>query len=357
MRLRRLHNCLILIGIVLPIFSLAQGQAPNYAAILLKLEAHPAQLHSVSATYTRTQTMAGDYAAQGKAPADYGLKSLQEVEWAFKGAKYYEQTTDVKDEAQQNAHQKADAKNHRIATRIFDGSREHDLDSAATTAGSRYHYDAVLHPPHINYMSPLDCGYLVAGKWIAAALKAGQGALVGTEQDPQFGTLSLLTCQYEYGTLRFWIAPRYNYMSVRTEISCPGPNTSGVHVIETLRCLKAVQVDGIWLPVACSSEDVRRSNGSDVPEVTTEFKDISYQVNHVPDSRFDTTMPAGSVVYDSEAGTRYYIGAHGEKILDERSVRASHEFPLRWLFLVSLTAILALTMGVLIRWRRRTAHA
>ncbi len=359
MRLPHIYTCLMLIGIAIPSFSQAQNRAPDYATIMRGLEAHPGQLRSVSAKYTISQGMSGSYATQSNMPADYGSQSVTEVEWAFKGPKYYEQVTDTKDETQQNDHQKADAKYHRITTRIFDGDKEHHFDSADTFTGSRYHYDAVVSPPHVNFTSPLDCGYVVNGIWIATALKAGQGALVGTEQDPKFGLLSILTCQSDHNiTVRFWIAPKYNYMSVRTEMTALVPNKPNASIVETYRCLGAVKVDNIWMPGVCSIEAVRRTDGSDALELKNDYKDISYQVNNVPDSRFDTTMPAGSVLSDSAAGTRYYIGVHGEKILDETTKTvSSNEFPYRWLFLGSVTILLALVMGVMAKWRRRSANA
>ena len=349
----------MLIGVALPGLSQAQDRAPDYATIMRGLEAHPGQLRSVFAKYTRVQGISGSYAAQSKIPADYGLQNVTNVEWAFKGPKYYEQLTDTKDETQQNDHQRADAKHNRTQTRIFDGNQEHHFDSADTFVGNRYHYDAVVSPPHVNFMSPLDCGYLADGIWIATALKAGHGTLVGTEQDPKFGLLSILTCQSDNNnTVRFWIAPNYNYMSVRTEMTERVPNNPNVSIVDTYRCLGAIKIDNIWLPGACSIEDVRRTDGRDALEGKTEFKDISYQVNNVPDSRFDTTMPAGSVLFDSAAGTRHYIGAHGEKILDTTTKMASsNEFPYRWLFVGSVTILLALVMRVMAKWRRRSVNA
>ncbi|MCW3097500.1 MAG: hypothetical protein JWL77_3118 [Chthonomonadaceae bacterium] len=360
MRLPYLYTFLTLIGVALPNFSQAQDRAPDYATIMRGLEAHPGQLRSVSAKYTRVEGLSGSYAATIKAPSDYGLQNVTNVEWAFKGPKYYEQVTDTKDETQQNDHQRADAKNHREMTRIFDGNQEHHFDSGETSPGIRYHYDSVTNTPHVNFISPLDCGYLIDGKWIATALKAGQGALVGTEQDPKFGLLSILTCQSDHNlTIRFWVAPKYNYMSVRTEMTAPVPNKPNASIVETYRCLGAVKVENIWMPGNCSIEAARRTDGSDVPESQMDYKDISYQVNNVPDSRFDTTMPAGSVLADNAAGTRYYIGVHGEKILDETYIKESkiaNESPYRWLFVGSVTIILALGMGVMAKWRRRSAN-
>ena len=360
MRLPYLYTFLTLIGIALPSFGQTPARAPDYATIMRGLEAHPDQLRSVFAKYTCVQGISSSYAGAINAPSDYGLQTVTNVEWAFKGPKYYEQVTATKDETLQNDHQRADAKNHREMTRIFDGNQEHHFDSAETPAGSRAHYDAVVNTPHVNFISPLDCGYLADGIWIATALKDGQGALVGTEQDPRFGLLSILTCQSDHNlTIRFWIAPKYNYMAVRTEMTEPVRSKPNTSIVETHRCLGAVKVDNIWMPGNCSIEAVRRTDGSDAPESQTDYKDISYQVNNVPDSRFDTTMPAGSVLYDNAAQTRYYIGAHGEKILDKTSTTLSNvenEFPYRWLFVGSMTIILALVMGVLAKWRRRTAN-
>ncbi len=294
MRLPHLYFCFILVGIVLPDFGQAQGRAPDYATLLRGLEAHPGQLRSVSAKYTDVHAMSGSYATMIEAPSDYGLQTVTDVKWAFKGPKYYEQVTDTKDVTKQNAYQKADAKHHRAAIRIFDGKEEHHFESTGTAVRTGYHRDDVQTAPHINFLSPLDCGYLVNGMWIATALKAGHGSLVGTAQDPKFGLLSILTCRSDNNsTIRFWIAPKYNYMSVRTELSYPFPNKANTSIVETLRCLSAVKVGGIWMPGVCSIETVRRTDGSDAFQSKVDYKDISYEVNNVPDSRFDATMSKG----------------------------------------------------------------
>jgi hypothetical protein len=292
-----------------------------------------------------------------EAPSDYGLQSVTDVTWAFKGSKYYEQVTDTKDVTQQNAHQKADAKHHRAAIRIFDGKEEHHFESTGTAVRTGYHHDDVHTAPHINFMSPLDCGYLVNGKWIATALKAGHGSLVGTAQDHKFGLLSILTCQSDNNsTIRFWIAPKYNYMSVRTELSYPFPNKPNTSVVETLRCLSAVKVDSIWMPGVCSIETVRRTDGSDALQSKVDYKNISYQVNNVSDSRFDATMSEGSVLYDGATQTRYSIGAHGKRIFEERYATASPQAPFPWHFLVGLSIFLVLLLGAQARWRRPTVQ-
>ena len=99
-------SCLILIGVVLPSFGQTQARAPDYATIMRGLEAHPGQLRSVFARYTCVQGISGSYAATNKAPSDYGLQNETNVEWAFKGPKYYEKVTDTKGETQQNDHQR-----------------------------------------------------------------------------------------------------------------------------------------------------------------------------------------------------------------------------------------------------------
>ncbi len=314
MRFLILPAFLALSGLALPGVSQTRDKAPDYATIMRGLEANPVQLHSVSAEYASVQTVAQWYATQIQAPLDYGLKTVTNVEWAFKGPKYFEATTDTNDPAQQNAHQKAEASDHRKTTRIFDGSQEHHIEAGPTTAGGRCQYDAVTRPPHVNFFSPLDCGYLIDGEWLATAVKKGHGALAGTEIDPRFGMLSIISCVgVGNRATRLWIAPKFNYMAVRIESVGPPFSKANARIVGVNRCLSAVKVDGMWMPTACSVEYFKRSGGSDLLENKTEFKGIVCKVNKVKDSRFDATMPAGSILYDADARKRYRIGAHGEK--------------------------------------------
>jgi hypothetical protein len=349
----------ILLFLLLPLAH-AQEKQLNIDAIIEGIEQAPQKIQSARIKFKMVTIKDEDWANMHRDAHDQpqSLTETTIVDWAFKGDKWYNKSAAPDDVQLQNTEQRADAKNHRVNTMIFNGKDNHELHAVVSKLGS----------PHLtDYMggdttalwSPMEIGYYSYGlnhiRWIIDKLRQGSYTLNSTEEDKQFGTLYILSWKNDQDEkARFWIAPKYDFMAVRME-TVSAKFKDGNRGMARFKCFSARQIDGIWVPVEGVKETYNLMGNSEQLILKREYKEAQYELNNVDDSLFNPQLPPGAWYVDKHTQKMYRIGASGEKILDERSSMESSDLPLRWLFIASITSLLLMAAGAVIRWRRKRA--
>ena len=94
-------------------------------------------------------------------------------------------------------------------------------------------------------------------------------------------------------------------------------------------------------------------NGKRVLLLENQLRVTKFEINNVPDSAFNPNLQPGTYVKDGETNQYWEIGLHGErKYIDIGANNGTSNIFLNWLFVLSITVLLLLGMGALLRWRR-----
>ena len=337
----------------------AQDKPLTLDAIVNGIAQAPLKIKSAHIKFTMVTEKDPDWELFHKDSHDqpHSLNETTQVEWAFKGDKWYNKSAAPDDTQLQNPEQRSRAKYRPVNSVIYDGKDNHSLEAGISAQGNPHLADYVSQAT-TPFWTPMDLGYYCYGEhnvshWIIDKLKQGHYTLDGTETDKKFGLLYILTWKNDQDeTERFWIAPKFDFMAVRRD-QISSKFRDGNRGMSKFICLSAQQVDGIWVPVEGVKETYHGSGSNEQHIITRRYKDAHYELNNVPDSLFEVHLPPGAWYIDQNKPGMYRIGASGEKILDERSIVKTSELPFRWLFIASIATLMALGAGAVVRWQRK----
>lgn len=279
------------------------------------------------------------------------------ISWAYKADKQYRQYVETYTPQGQGA---LHALLSRATTEQFDGSKHYLIYSSTYTGLSKPVVEANFDHRRAGTISPLTFGYQLEGnRWLPDVLSAGDYKIEGTENDPRFGLLYRLSETIKSGLFsqvagteyhRLWLAPRYGFMAVRSEGEDELPQSHQVSVYQ----LDQVEKRGpIWFPVAGTMSFYSVENGKRILLSDDQLHVTRFRINDVPDGFFKPNLPPGSAVKNGETDEFWKIGPHGEKIaIYTGSKDSPGSLLVSWMFVGSITLLLMLRVGSLLRWRK-----
>jgi hypothetical protein len=335
---------LLLFAVVLLGPAAAHSQAPTMAQVIRALEEHPRQIRSVRTEFRIDQLLGEEfYRANQVSREDNQPSQALLVAWAFEADKSYSRTVNV------DAGGKETVGGSGGSTIVYDGRREYQFKRTGGPAGTGTYVTINTRRP-AGYLSPMSFGYWSGRGWIVDELKAGAAEIGGSVQDPVFGPLQEVRLKNRGVVKRFWLAPRHNYLAIRIE-KLPHSPTEGVRTL--FECTRVEKRGSAYFPVegAYHSWQVRR--GGQALLVKKNLVTRSWSLNDVDPALFTPAIPAGAVVWDADASTKYSVSASGQKVVDERTSLRPIDLPARWLFIVSLATLLFLGVSLVFRWRQR----
>lgn len=342
----------------------SQSETAGMAGMLKVVEQYPRRIQSARIEGTEVFTPAKAFYSlqQVDQSKDHPDTKKQPVIWAFKGDKRYRQSVERFNPENQEQKYKLIS---RTFTQVFDGREQYNLIASRYSGQKTEIVQGSLGHTPLTDMPILNFGYKVFGQWVCDILQSEQCKLNGTENHPKLGKLYRFSVEKKAGLLsrltskgaageqiRFWLAPKYGFLAVRSESEGTAPPG---HQRLVLRVDRAERRGSIWFPV----EDIREwysIEGNKETLLSTNHLRISrFELNNVPDSLFEVKLRPGYHIKESETNKYWKVGANGERIPIDMNRNEDGVMPLGWLFMTSLTSLLVLAAGVFLRWRRRSA--
>jgi hypothetical protein len=308
------------------------------ARLLTRSFMPPARLQRM-AREVRVPAMAKQLSAMAQAG---GSSQPLETYYACKGTKYF-------------YHEQRQGPGPELPAVLYDGKATYLLTYTPSANGGSERRTAATKTVGDSGRKPdvLSFGYKVnheGNRWIGDLLRAGNYHVAGVQADPQFGTLYAVQGQTGGKEIAFWFAPKYGYLAVRTD-------TGGVNGSRYIyRVLDLKQEQGLWFAANAVQETYQSSDNQLASRYTVEARDI--RLNAAASSLFDPSLPAGSSLFEQDKNARYMVGPDGEKVIDRRyevSKNEPYHMSMAWLFVGSLTMLLLLGVGALLRWQRQRA--
>lgn len=330
----------------------AQNSAVDANQIVQTVQKQCDQLQSAHAYYTETVNSTRDF------NRIYNIKNdpnsipespTQSIEWASKGEKRYRALYETPTAT--NPKLKSVLSEDQVG--VFDGKLQYDSQVIRNT-GNGGMVNVNYRKQRTNFVSPLSFGYEVDTQALSAVMRDPSTKLEGTSSDPKLGTLlkfsTSIQTPREKKPMLFWLAPRLGYLAVRVEDATPGEDTD----LSVAQLDQAKQVGSLWFPVRGKTSFYRIENGKPVLLVERAISVHNVTLNDAPDSLFQPLYLQwpGAVVRDDDANITWEIGAHGEKSVINQGDNTG--MWLGWIFVGSLTTLLATIMGI--AWRRKRRH-
>lgn len=250
-------------------------------------------LKSASATIHQTTTIERGYDLAEKGVQNKPRTQTANITWAFKGDKYIETTVDPNSER------------HDSHTFLSDGKYEwfvlQQNNGKGRTMAQR---SAAIH----GFASPIFHSYMINGKWAETLLTNDRYSIDGEEQDPKFGTLTVLRSNIgEPATL--WISMNMGGMIVKTDLL----SMSGIPLRIVDSVTSVALVDGVYLPTSIRSEWTTQHLNEWIPYMTTVETMENVSANTVADSIFRLPkLKEGDDVRDADRTKMYKVGKNGK---------------------------------------------
>lgn len=241
-------------------------------------------------------------------------------------------------------------------TEMFDGEHQYSFVNTQHTNGEgdigsrKEAVQGIIQQSNFTLVLPLSVGPQVYGKWVAESLRSGQYTLKGTVQDLRHGLLY----QFDGSTgssqgTRLWLAPKYEFLAVRTEFET---QVHDRHQLTVRELDRAEQHGSLWFPVAGTVRHFEIEGNKRTLLIQSQFQVDHLELNNVPDSLFQPQIKPGYYMKDAATNQYWKVGSNGEKIfMDISKPEDSGEMRYGWLFMLSATTLLGL--GVTTLWRRR----
>ncbi len=168
--------------------------------------------------------------------------------------------------------------------------------------------------------------------------------------DPKFGRVFIFqgTHPEVAGNITFSLAPEFGYRVVSTTFTNPHGKIMRSHNVTSL-----VKVNGHWLP--SEAVDTLFSDDPSItePDLIKTYKFAHQTVNDVPDEVLEAKLAPGDYEWDEKTKATYKVGANGERIFqDLQSANTAKRMWPGWLFMVSVSTLLAVTVAGYVRWKR-----
>lgn len=337
----------ILLMILLPSAAWSQSNTASVEEIIKAVEQYPQQLQSARMEGIEINRTTADFSRVNQSQGQPET-TKQHIIWAFKGEKRYKQYTESFDPKEQKTLHKLVALER---TEIFDGQDQYTLLGSELTGLKDKRVQGNIEHANRTDILPLRFGHQVGGKWLVDVLRSGDYEFKGTMNDPQFALLYQFSAST--GTneqTRFWLAPKYGFIAVRTELES---KVGSRHPLLVHQLKRAEQRHSIWFPTAGTMEFFEIEGGKKTLLSERQFSVSRFELNNVPDNLFKPNLRPGYAMKDGATNQVWRIGPNGEKIfIDMSNTGQSRSMPIGWLFMASLTTLLVLGMGALL-WRRR----
>jgi len=329
--------------------------------ILKAVDQYPRRLQSARAEGVAVVTMTK---ALFQFTRDKGTPQTtrQPVVWAFKGDKRYRRTVERFDPKKSKATYRLIT---RTRTELFDGRHQYILVASQYTGQKNEIVQGTLFAHPMTSVPILSIGYKVFGQWVCDILRDTECRLDGTEHHPDFGTLYRFSVEKKSGLLsrisnhgdtaeqvRFWLAPKYGFLAVRSESEVKSA-ARAVHQRLVLRMVRAERRGSIWFPVEGLREWYSIAGSKEALLSQDRLIVNRFELNNVPDSLFRPNLKTGYYIRDNATSKQWKIGPNGERIYIQGRRQPISVLPGGWLFVASMTSLLALAMGAFLRWRRR----
>ena len=310
------------------------------------------QLQSAHAYYIETAKHTSDferlYNIKPK-PGAVWESPTQSIEWAFKGAKRYRALYEKP--AETNPELKSILSEDQVG--VFDGQLQYDCQ-VIRNPGNAGTVNVNYRKQRTNFVSPLSFGYEVDTQMLGDVMRDPSTKFEGTSSDPKFGPLLKFSTSIhtprEDKPMLFWLAPRFGYLSVRYEDAAPSEGyDQGISQL-----IEAKQIGSLWFPIRGKDSFYRIENGQRVLLVERGITVSKVTLNTTPDSLFQPLYLnwPGAVVRDDDVNITWEIGAQGQKVVINQGDNTA--MWIGWIFVGSLTTLLAI--GTSIVWRRKRRH-
>lgn len=335
--------CVAAAGMLVSLCCGAQEKPLDLSVILNGLEHHP-PIQSAYVEFTHVQTLTETAYQQ-----DSSIQRLanppvrtEKMVSAFQGEKQFRRTFPLQEP--QTGSQKI---MYFVETAIYDGKQSWHMESSAGRP-NYYPRSQVDSRNIVMADTPLNQAYFDGKEWMYDYLKRKKCAFEGTVEDKKFGTLAIVRCQEGGISIRFWFAPKYGFMVVRSESVNSKAGRRDVWSVT-----QVAQQEGIWLPVEERSESFETSHGYDQRISGNLWKDAHYQINHVPEGLFTANLPTGSRLWDPQKQIMYEIEEGGKRVVQGNQASQQDAIVAQ----VPLFVILGLAATGLWLWSRRSKLA
>ena len=185
---------------------------------------------------------------------------------------------------------------------------------------------------------------------LAKALTDGKYHFVARINDEQWGetleysgTYRFPGYDYHY-EVKFRIAPQFNFLVVSGE-----KNDS--KTVETYRTRKMAQISGFWLPTETFQDAYQSAGGKKVLQFTDQFQFDHFVVGELPEDFWKKQLRFERWV-DGKTGNYYRVTPEGDKILIPMNNQITGQVAFGWLYIVSVSALLIVTVAGYVRWKR-----
>lgn len=341
------QNLLFLFLAITPVSAKAQSGSVDMAKIAQAVQKQSDQLQSASAHYIETVNRTRDFdRIFNVKPGGIWESPSQSVQWAFKGEKNYRAVSDKPGARDPKAKDLLSMDD----VGVFDGKHQYD-SQVVRNPGNAGMVNVNYRKQRTNFVSPLSFGYQVYTKGLNEVMRNPSTKAEGTLFDPKFGLLfkfsTSIETPKESKPMLFWLAPRLGYLAVRVEDAAP---TEG-RDFGVSQLVEAKQYGSFWFPIRGSDSAYRIENGKPVLLIERTLAITKVTFNDAPDSTFKplyTNWP-GAVVRDDDSNITWEIDAHGERVVINQPDNTA--MWLGWLFVGSLTVLLAAGMRII--WRRK----
>ena len=278
---------------------------PNLSQIQAVLAKYPRQILSMQSTST-IETKLGNASYLGNQdpksapPAD----NVSKETWAFKDGKLYDHLTDLHD-----SFTVAPREFHSInRTWIYDGKSQYLINAEKTDQGVATYGNLQHHLAGDPGWPPLSFGYKYSLNWIGDILKHG-AVIEGAVNDPAYGPLIIVSAKYRDSNLRFWLAPKYGYVAVKTEAHT---QYTGTVKLSTYSASGYREYGHLWMPTIGQFSGGRIENNKRSTFVTKAIRFSNIKINQTPDSLFAFKFPIGSALWDEDLQKKYIMNPSGK---------------------------------------------
>lgn len=360
MSLRKSFHWVLFALAMLPLTARAQGQAisptVSMKEIIEKTAQHKELLHSAQAEYVERFQHGPDFRRVYHIPANAQLEPPEQTfSWVFKDDKRFRRfVQEGEKEKPANVQHRLESITH---TEIYDGEKQFNLLTSNIEGVSDKILQGDIRRKRVSKLSPLSFGYVIDDEWVSDVLREGSFTVGTSTPDSQWGLLQEVSeeKQDSNGTLltRLWFAPKHGYLVVRSERKLI-QSFGGKEIRSQIDFnLERVEKRGaILFPIQGTMSDYQFEDGQKKLLSSHNLIVNQFELNKAPDNLFRIAFMPGTRITDVDTKEYFRIGLNGERIpIDITGNARTNNRTMGWLFMVSLSTLLVLFMGVL--WRRQ----
>jgi hypothetical protein len=234
---------------------------------------------------------------------------------------------------------------------IFDGTKTHhadgfefDSNKGKLVPTSDAQNDMILNGDEGLLPHPLNFSYMVEKDWLDVVLPDAQFEKISS--DDKFGKIYFFKTTVKNDAVEIGISPDYGYSAVSYNII----SKSGMRY--DYKCLEMMKYKDFFVP----SKSLRTVSFRSYVENEYSCETVSIGALNSKELNFDFKYKKGSIISDYETSKVFIIGKNGERIFYMGlGKNRSKDLPpyVGWIFLVSISCLTCLIVGVFIKWKSR----